>query len=467
MRSGIVISNQPSDGAVIRGAFRDSARINVVSDMAGAVRAMSAVKYDLAFADLDLLADYLPGVSPEDAIKQLKRRSSAIEIVVMASIEEMRRAIGWVKAGATDFVTYPLTVEQIRLVKDSIAASILKQSELDYLRTQFWKTDALDVVRTKSPAMAEVFKKIQSAAPTKTTIMLSGETGTGKTVLAKLIHQHSNRSGAQFISVHCGAMPDTLIESELFGHEKGAFTGAIRKKMGKFELANGGTIFLDEIGTLTPPAQIKLLQVLQDGTFNRIGSEDTLITNARVVAATNDDLKQLCDDGRYRKDLYYRLNVFPIEIPPLRDRLEDLPDLVNRFLDQLNREFQKSITHTHPEVLQALSAYAWPGNVRELENLMERAYILENSTILTPESFPMELFDEHNLSAVLPMVMQRSLADARRHALENFERQYLKALLSRNLGKIKISAQEAGITTRQLHKLMSKYNLRKEAFKPL
>jgi DNA-binding NtrC family response regulator len=218
---------------------------------------------------------------------------------------------------------------------------------------------------------------------------------------------------------------------------------------------------------LTPPAQIKLLQVLQDGTFNRIGSEDTLITNARVVAATNDDLKQLCDDGRYRKDLYYRLNVFPIEIPPLRDRLEDLPDLVNRFLDQLNREFQKSITHTHPEVLQALSAYAWPGNVRELENLMERAYILENSTILTPESFPMELFDEHNLSAVLPMVMQRSLADARRHALENFERQYLKALLSRNLGKIKISAQEAGITTRQLHKLMSKYNLRKEAFKPL
>jgi DNA-binding NtrC family response regulator len=180
MRSGIVISNQPSDGAVIRGAFRDSARINMVSDMADAIRAMSAVKYDLAFADLDLLADYLPGVSPEDAIKQLKCRSSAIEIVVMASIEEMRRAIGWVKAGATDFVTYPLTVEQIRLVKDSIAASILKQSELDYLRTQFWKTDALDVVRTKSPAMAEVFKKIQSAAPTKTTIMLSGETAPAK-----------------------------------------------------------------------------------------------------------------------------------------------------------------------------------------------------------------------------------------------------------------------------------------------
>jgi transcriptional regulator with GAF, ATPase, and Fis domain len=251
----------------------------------------------------------------------------------------------------------------------------------------------------------------------------------------------------------------------LFGHEKGAFTGAVRKKMGKFELADGGTIFLDEIGTLTPPAQIKLLQVLQDGTFSRVGSEEAAQSNARVIAATNDDLKLLCEQGVYRKDLYYRLNVFPIDIPPLRERTEDIPDLIERFLDQLNREFQKCIVEVHPEVLKALSGYEWPGNVRELENLVERAYILENSTMLTPESFPLELFDEQQSTAVLPMDTQLTLADARKHALEDFERQYLKALLARNKGKINTSAKEAAISTRQLHKLMRKYDLRKESFK--
>lgn len=465
MRSAILITSQSNDKALIRSAFKTTVRLKAVSDVASAIRTMGQARYDMVFADQELLTRYAQNTSPESVLQEIKRKSSPIEIVVMADSEKMRQAVQWVKAGATDLITYPLTREQIRLVTAAITSSILKQSELDYLRTQFWKADALDVVRTKSPAMAEVFKKIQSVSPTKTTVLMSGETGTGKTVLAKLIHQHSNRQNAQFISVHCGAIPDTLIESELFGHEKGAFTGAIRKKMGKFELANGGTIFLDEIGTLTPAAQIKLLQVLQDGTFSRVGCEETAHTNARVIAATNDDLKLLCEQGRYRKDLYYRLNVFPIEIPPLRKRTEDLPDLIASFLDQMNREFQKNIVGVHSEVLRALSNYEWPGNVRELENLVERAYILENSTLLTPESFPLELFDEQQSTALLPMDTQLSLADARKQALEDFERQYLKALLERNKGKINTSAKEADISTRQLHKLMRKYDLRKEAFK--
>jgi DNA-binding NtrC family response regulator len=419
----------------------------------------------MVFADLEDLIPHAEKRSPEDVIKDFKHRSTTVELVIMTHPENMHQAVQWVRAGAADLITYPLTREQIRHVTDALAASILKQSELDYLRTQFWKADAMDVVCTKSPAMAEAFRKIQSVAPTKTTVLLSGETGTGKTILAKLIHQHSNRQNAQFISVHCGAIPDTLIESELFGHEKGSFTGAVRKKMGKFELANGGTIFMDEVGTLTAPAQIKLLQVLQDGTFSRIGSEETARTNARVVAATNDDLKLLCEENRYRKDLYYRLNVFPIEIPPLRERIEDLPDLTQRFLDHLNLEFQKHIEGIHPEVLRALSNYDWPGNVRELENLVERAYILENTNMLTPESFPLELFDEEQTTALLPMDTQLSLGEARKQALEDFERQYLKALLARNSGKINLSAKEAGISTRQLHKLMRKYDLRKESFK--
>ena len=465
MRSAIIITTNAADSSRIRSAFKTAFRLKTASNVTAAIHLMEQTRYDMVFADLELLENGTQNTAPGSVLQAFKSIFPTIEIVVMAGPAKMSRAVQWVKAGATDFVSYPLTREQIRLVTESITASILKQSELDYLRTQFWKADAMDVVRTKSPAMASVFKKIQSVAPTKTTVLMCGETGTGKTILAKLIHQHSNRQNAQFISVHCGAIPDTLIESELFGHEKGAFTGAVRKKLGKFEIASGGTIFLDEIGTLTPSAQIKLLQVLQDGTFSRVGSEETTQTNARVVAATNDDLKQLCDLGRFRKDLYYRLNVFPIDIPPLRERIEDLPDLIERFLNQLNSEFQKNITRTHPEVIKALSCYDWPGNVRELENLLERAYILENSATLTPEGFPFELFDELRSTALLPMDIQLCLTDARKKVLEDFERQYLKALLSRNRGKINISAAEAGISTRQLHKLMRKHGLRKEIFK--
>ncbi|MDA8137763.1 MAG: sigma-54 dependent transcriptional regulator [Desulfobacteraceae bacterium] len=466
MRSALVVSPVPEDIACIRQALAESAaRFGSAADVALALRVLERVRYDLVFVDLDLMLAFAGASEPEAALKSFQQRHASIEVVIMTSPTQIRNAVRWVKAGARDYVSYPISRDEVRLVCDSIDQSILRQSELDYLRDQFWKTDAKDVVLTRSQAMVEVFKKIRSVAITKTTVLLAGETGTGKGVLAKLIHQHSNRHNAQFISVHCGAIPDTLLESELFGHEKGAFTGAVRKKLGKFEISNGGTIFLDEIGTLTPPAQIKLLQVLQDGTFNRVGGEETIQTNARVIAATNSDLKQLSDNGHFRKDLYYRLNVFPIEIPPLRERSEDLPHLMDIFLKRLNREFQKGIQCVHPQVVEGLARYEWPGNVRELENLIERAYILETTALLTPESFPKELFEGQGPAAVMPFNTRLSLADARKTALEIFERQYLKELVARNQGKINISATEAGISTRQLHKLMSKYGIRKEEFK--
>jgi transcriptional regulator with GAF, ATPase, and Fis domain len=321
------------------------------------------------------------------------------------------------------------------------------------------------MVHTDNAAVKEVFKKLRSVAPTKTTVLLSGETGTGKGVLAKLIHRYSNREHAQFICLHCGAVPDTLLESELFGHEKGAFTGALKKKLGKFEIARNGTLFLDEIGTITPSAQVKLLQVLQDGTFSPVGAEKIISTNARIITATNSDLKKMTEDGDFRKDLYYRLNVFPIEIPPLRKRKEDIPLLIQFFLKKLGKDLQKNINDIHPQAKEALKKYSWPGNIRELENLLERAYILETSDMLTPESFPAELFEKEASSAVLSMDTDVSLSEARRKAVLGFERQYLKELMLRNKGKINQSAQEANISTRQLHKLMLKYGIRKEDFK--
>jgi transcriptional regulator with GAF, ATPase, and Fis domain len=313
--------------------------------------------------------------------------------------------------------------------------------------------------------MKAVYRNIRSVAPTKSTVLLSGETGTGKGIAANLIHRHSNRREGPFISVHCGAIPDTLLESELFGHEKGAFTGAVRRKLGKFEIATGGTIFLDEIGTITPSAQIKLLQVLQDGIFQRIGGEQSIKTDVRVICATNTNLKWMCEEGDFRKDLYYRINVFPIDIPPLRERVEDIPHLVEVFLKQMNKFNTKEINDVSPQVVETLKRYSWPGNIRELENLMERAYILETSSVLTPESFPVELFESESVSANPPVDSSLTLAEVRRKGIEDIERNYLKELLARNRGRVKESAEAAGITTRQLHKLMAKYGIRKEEFR--
>jgi transcriptional regulator with GAF, ATPase, and Fis domain len=353
----------------------------------------------------------------------------------------------------------------VKLVTESAHESTIVKSELDYLRDRFWQLDSLEIVQTRSPLMEKVFDKIYSVAPTKSNVLLLGETGTGKSILARLIHRQSNRKDGPFISVHCGAIPDTLIESELFGHEKGAFTGAIRRKLGKFEIAHGGTILLDEIGTVTLSAQIKLLQVLQDGTLQRVGGEATVQTDVRVIAASNTDLKEMCDEGRFRRDLYYRLNVFPIEIPPLRERKDDIAPLVDVFLKKFNKSSPKEIHGVQEEVIHAFLHYPWFGNVRELENLMERAYILERTSMLTAESFPSEISRYQSALGKLEVESSGTLSEVRRKGIEEIERRYLKDVLARNHGKINDSANTAGITPRQLHKLLLKYSIRKEDFK--
>jgi DNA-binding NtrC family response regulator len=465
MRSILIISDKQDVVEPIQSAFTKEHRFGTVSSKDKALEALRRERYDLIFIDLHVLLESIQTQDWTEALAPFKEHYPTIEIVIMASQDMIRQVVTLVKAGASDYLTYPIVSDEVRLVTESINQTILQRSEIDYFRDQFWRADSLTVVKTENTAMQLVFNKIRSVAPTKSTVMLIGETGTGKGILANLIHQHSSRAGAQFISVHCGAIPDTLLESELFGHEKGAFTGAIRRKLGKFEIAKGGTIFLDEVGTITPLAQIKLLQVLQDGTFNRVGGDEALSTDARIITATNSDLMKMSDEGQFRRDLYYRLNVFPIEIPPLRQRIEDLVLFIDVILKKLNRSYQKNIHKVHPSVFEALKAYSWPGNIRELENLIERAYILERSSVLTPESFPGELFGDEIPAAVFSRDFLLTLTKARQKAVEDFERQYLKDLIARNKGKIKKSAEDAGITTRQLHKLMSKYGIRKEEYK--
>jgi len=465
MRSVLVASEKPEVYRKIQATFNSGCHIDKTTGVTGVMKALGEKRYDLMFIDLDILFHSTQSGDYSDVLQRFKQLCPSIEIIVMSSPGLIREMVKAVKTGASDYLTHPLDPDEIQLVAEAISESIIKESELDYLREQLWRSDLLGMVHTNNATVKEVFKKVRSVAPTKTIVLLSGETGTGKGVLAKLIHRYSNREHAQFISVHCGAVPDTLLESELFGHEKGAFTGAFKKKLGKFEIARNGTLFLDEIDTITHSAQVKLLQVLQDGTFSRVGAEKTIATNARIIAATNSDLKQMTEDGVFRKDLYYRLNVFPIEIPPLRKRKEDIPLLIQFFLKKLSKDFQKDINDIHPQAKEALEKYLWPGNIRELENLLERAYILETSNLLTPESFPAELFEKEVSSTVLSMDTDVSLSEARRMAVQGFEKQYLKGLILKNKGKINQSAQEAGISTRQLHKLMLKYGIRKEDFK--
>jgi DNA-binding NtrC family response regulator len=333
-------------------------------------------------------------------------------------------------------------------------------------KDDFWSQEVLKEVHTRSPKMLQTFEKVKSVAPTKTTVLLLGDTGVGKGTVAKLIHQHSSRKDESFVHVHCGALPDTLAESELFGYEKGAFTGAVKRKLGRFDTAQKGTIFLDEINTISGTMQIKLLQVLQDRIFQRVGGEYPIETDVRVIAASNSDLQQLCDEGLFRKDLYYRLSVFPLEIPSLQERSEDIPDWVNYLIEWFNKLYFKEIQDADPLVVKALQEYSWPGNIRELENVIERAYILETTSTLRAENFPQELFGDLNNPAEIAMDITQPLAEVRRQSLEHIERQYLKELMSKHLGRINQAAEAAGITTRQLHKLLSKYRIRKEEFKP-
>jgi len=496
MKSILVVCDDPAASDTIRSASRSEYRVEVVSSKEACFDASKRKRYDFIFIDVDLLrgeavVDGYNGY--KTALQPFWHEFPAAEIIVMAAQEKIREAVMAVKAGASNYVTYPINPDEIRYVKESIQKSIRIQSELNYLRDKFWQSSSLELIQTNSPLMKKVFEKIQSVAPTKSTVLLVGETGTGKGVLANLIHRHSNRRDKQFISVHCGAIPDTLLESELFGHEKGAFTGAIRRKLGKFEIAHGGTIFLDEIGTITPSAQIKLLQVLQDRTFQRVGGEENIEVDVRIIAATNRDLIKMYNEGLFRNDLYYRLSVFPIEVPPLRERKEDLPLLVEVFLRRLNKFNSKEIHDVHPAVMEAFQDYSWPGNIRELENLIERAYILEKSSVLTPESFPSELFLSQGSKvarkSAARFVGERAaqentrvtehgyargdtvergpaggfltLEEERRRGVEEIERGYLRRLLSAHHGRIKESAEVAGIGVRQLNKLMNKYGIRR------
>ena len=459
----LIICSDAEVTGLIKSKVSGNADVCITSDFATAIDSQN-LPFDLIFIDVTLQPDNTTG-GFEIITEHFKGLNPLVQVVALTPKAIAKRAFNSVRKGASEYLTYPIDDGEIGLVLELVQQNLSKNLELGYLRDKFWQSDWLDIVQTNNPVMCKVLEKVRSVAPTIATVLLLGETGTGKGLMARLIHRHSHRSEGPFVSIHCGAIPESLFESELFGHDKGAFTGAFQRKIGKFEIARNGTIFLDEIGTVSPSAQIKLLQVLQDGTFDRVGGTEQLQTNARIIAATNADLQKMVESGIFRKDLYYRLNIFPIELPPLKNRMEDLPHLTSLFLAKLNKKYGKNIKGLHAGLVESLRSHSWPGNMRELENVLERLYILESGFILKQDNI-LELpsIDQGILQSV-ENGKESPLSEARQIAIGQFEYTYLVKLLNKHRGKINLSAKEARITTRQLTRLLAKHGLDKTEYK--
>jgi len=465
MKCILVVSRIPEIFASVRSCFPDGYRVDHAVDREAALTLLRENPYGVVIIDTDRLGPSSGTNGHKGTFQSFWRVHPAVDIIVITPEQRSVEGENAVRAGASCCLCAPLDPREVRQAVEGGFRSLLLPSDREDPLDRFWQADSLEVVRTRSPRMQEVFDRLRSVAPTRSTVLLMGETGTGKSILARLIHRHSSRKRERFVNIHCGSIPDSLLESELFGHEKGAFTGAVRRKPGKFEAARGGTVFLDEVGTITPAAQIKLLQVLQEGIFHRVGGEETIQADVRVVTATNADLNAMCEAGLFRKDLYYRLNVFPVEIPPLRERMEDIPTFVEVLLRKLNRLNAKEISGVDPRVMEGLMAYPWPGNIRELENLLERAHILESSSILSPTSFPADLLEGKPVQSRYRLSPTETLAESRRRFMAEAEQGYLRDVLAQYQGRIQASAAAAGIGVRQLHKLMLKYGIRKEEYR--
>jgi len=330
----------------------------------------------------------MPEISGMEFLKRTQGINCEIPVIILTGHGGVDEAVEAMKRGAYDFLTKPVNIEKLVLVLNRAIEECQRKNREKELQSIIEERYNFENIIGNSKAIQEVLKLIRQVAPTDATVLITGESGTGKEVIANAIHFNSKRAKNPLIKVHCAALPETLLESELFGHEKGAFTGAIARKKGRFELADGGTIFLDEIGEISPAVQVKLLRVLQEHEFERVGGEETIKVNIRVIAATNRDLKKLVSEGKFRDDLYYRLNIINIHLPPLRERKEDIPLLADYFLKIYTNKHSKNILGIKENVLQIFQNYSWPGNVRELQNLIENLVILCNKKYITEDLLP-------------------------------------------------------------------------------
>jgi two-component system, NtrC family, response regulator PilR len=428
-------------------------RVEAAGSGAAAQKTLGAREFDVVITDLRM-----PDASGLDVLAESKRLHPDTQVIVVTAFATAETAIAAMKAGAYDYLTKPFKVEEVGLVVERALERRLLHRQNVTLRDEIKGRYKLERLIGKSPAMQRVFEMIRKIAPTRTSILLIGESGTGKELAARALHELSGRADA-FVAVNCGAIPETLIESELFGHVRGAFTGANNEKLGLFEAAHGGTIFLDEIGELPVPMQVKLLRVLQERKVKRVGGIQEKEVDVRVVAATNRDLETEVEKGTFRQDLFYRLNVIQLRLPPLRERREDVPLLADHFVRKFSAEHGRTITGIDPEAMSALMSHSFPGNVRELENLIERAVTLAPGDRISADTLP-TLSTLSTGGAVLgpaPGLPEEGL-DLEK-AVEDFERGLIIKALERTRGNRTEAARLLKVTFRSLRYRLSKLGI--------
>jgi len=404
-----------------------------------------------------ILTDYrMPGMDGIQLLREGKRMNPETVWVILTAYGTVGTAVTAMKEGAYDYLTKPIDLDELLLLVQRVEREVGLHRENRELREQLRERFKVDFIVSTSRQMEEALNLVKRVAQSSATVLILGESGTGKELIARAIHYSSARRDRPFVKVNCAALPENLLESELFGHEKGAFTGAVARRIGRFEQADRGTIFLDEIGDLSPALQMKLLRVLQEKEFERVGSNQTLKVDVRVIAATNRNLEEAIKKGTFREDLYYRLNVVTISLPPLRERKEDIPLLIEHFLQKYSAENKKEITSISKEARDLLLNYEYPGNVRELENIIERAVVLCRGDTLTTLDLPIHLREGKIETSIKRARGKRALPET----LEEIERQLIAQALGNHRGVQTRAAQELGISERVLRYKMKKYKIR-------
>ncbi|MGA0334444.1 MAG: sigma-54-dependent transcriptional regulator [Kiritimatiellia bacterium] len=444
----LIVDDERNTREGLARALRRKYTILLADSGMAALEVLKTERPDAVLTDLRM-----PGMDGMTLVRRILTLDSQPVCILLTAYGNVETAVEAMKAGAYDFLTKPVNLDRLEVLLQRAIQTRRLEAANRQLRQELDAKYGMESIVGQSSSMQAVFDTIRQVAPSRATVLIQGESGTGKELVAHALHRLSNRGDNPFVAVHCAALSDTLLESELFGHERGAFTGATETRKGRFELADGGTLFLDEIGEIEPATQVKLLRVLEERNFERVGGMEKIEVDTRLLCATNRDLKRMVEEGSFREDLYFRLNVVQIRLPPLRERREDIPLLLNHYLKEFASENAKNIEGITPEALEALIRYRWPGNIRELRNVMERMVVLSRGDKLTLRDLPTEVKEEGG-----PLKSSPTLRGAT--SMQEAEKKMIMQALDDHKGNRTKAAEQLGISRRTLHRKLHEFDLR-------